>query len=902
MTHLARVSRCSVFFFLFAYSAAAIAFAQTGNIAGSVRAATQSSALPGAQVRVEGQSATSVADDSGRYLILAVPAGKVTVVATYLGMEPSKQEIEVKAGTTVNADFDLSPEVVRTSVTVSASPDLLGQARALNDQMNSINLVNLVASDQIGSFPDPNAAEAVQRIPGIVIQRDQGEGRYVLVRGTEPRLSATTINGERIGTTENTSRQIPLDTIPADLMGAIEVTKVLTPDMEADSIGGRVNLITKRAPNKPHVALTLASGFNTLVKDDIKDSNGTYGQRLLDNKLGFILSGNFYQNNRGSQSIEPAYASNFALNSLDLRDYTLTRTRVGGTWDVDYRLKPGSEVFFRGLRSEYEDSEYRHRLRDLVSNGRLERLLRNRYHDSTQLALATGGTHTLPGSWLLQWRGSFSKANLYTPYRLETTYRQTGVTFTPNVTPTSIDPANVQANPQNQDLNKFTFIQNAIQNDRGAERNIAGGFDFSAPSRFTASTKGLLKFGMKIRDANRTRDVNSGTQTAPSSVQIPFLSNLREGYAPADNFLGGKYAEFLTAFPDPDKMLSYSTGGQLTSVYPPTGDSGSYRAKERVTAGCVMDELYLGEKTTLLPGVRFEATNTNYGAPQYRLGPGGAVTGRTFSSGKNDYLNVLPGIHLRHLLWKDTPLRISYSRSLARPNYNDLAPFILQDTTALTVSRGNPNLKVTTSNNFDVSLEHYFSNVGIVSAGYFYKSLSDYIYSTTAQETIGTDLYRVTQPVNGDTAHVQGFETTIVRQLDFLPSALRGFGMYANYTHVSSAAMLPRGKFILPGQADNMANASISYARGGFSGRVSWNYQGRFVMAIGDSATTDNWLDDRLEIDMSVSQRITRHVRVFLDMLNLGNAPYRVYQGVSDRFIQEERYKIWAITGVKLDF
>src|SRR5262249_58991101 len=122
--------------------------------------------------------------------------------------------------------------------------------------------------------------EATQRIPGIVVQRDQGEGRYVLIRGTEPRLSATTINGERIGTTENTSRQIPLDTIPADLMGAIEITKVLTPDMEGDSIGGRVNLITKRAPAGTHGALTLASGFNTLVDEAQKDYNGTFGQTL----------------------------------------------------------------------------------------------------------------------------------------------------------------------------------------------------------------------------------------------------------------------------------------------------------------------------------------------------------------------------------------------------------------------------------------------------------------------------------------------------------------------------------------------------------------------------------------------------------------------------------------------
>src|SRR5262249_44951687 len=204
--------------------------------------------------------------------------------------------------------------------------------------------------------------------------------------------------------------------IPADLMGAIEVTKELTPDMEADSIGGRVNLITKRAPASRQIGLTIATGWNALVMNDIKDYSGTYGQSFFKGKLGFIGSGSYYETNRGSQDLEPAYTSTLTLNSLDLRDYTLTRKRYGGTWDANYAFSPGQEIYFRGLRSEYTDRELRHRLRDLVTNGRMERLLRQRFHDSTQLATILGGTHTLPNSWTVAWRGSFSHAELKTPY------------------------------------------------------------------------------------------------------------------------------------------------------------------------------------------------------------------------------------------------------------------------------------------------------------------------------------------------------------------------------------------------------------------------------------------------------------------------------------------------------
>ena len=200
--------------------------------------------------------------------------------------------------------------------------------------------------------------------------------------------------------------------------------------------------------------------------------------------------------------MEPAYSTTLALASLDFRDYRLTRKRYGGTWDINYKLNPGSEIYLRGLRSEYTDRELRYRLRDLVSNSRLERLLRQRFHDSTQLATSIGGTHTLPHSWSFSWRGSYSRAELDTPYRLESTFRQTGATFAPNVTTTTIDRNNIQANPQNQNINNFNFIQNAIQNDHGYERNLAGGFDFSAPSRFGNHSAGLFKFGMKVRDAN----------------------------------------------------------------------------------------------------------------------------------------------------------------------------------------------------------------------------------------------------------------------------------------------------------------------------------------------------------------------------------------------------------------
>src|SRR5262249_9174001 len=142
------------------------------------------------------------------------------------------------------------------------------------------------------------------------------------------------------------------------------------------------------------------------------------------------------------------------------------------------------------------------------------------------------------------------RAVLNTPYRLEATFRENGVTFTPNTSGTNIDPNNIQPNPQNQNLNSFNFIQNAIQNDRGASRNVSGAFDLAAPTRFSGRNGGLLKFGLKVRDENRTRDVGTITQTPRTGATLPLLNYTDPDYSPSDNYLGGKYKEFGNAFPD----------------------------------------------------------------------------------------------------------------------------------------------------------------------------------------------------------------------------------------------------------------------------------------------------------------------------------------------------------------
>ena len=259
-----RLSTRLIFIVVLALTLSATVTAQdpTGVVTGRILDAA-GNAVMGANVSIVGTRLAVASAERGSYRLAAVPVGPQQLLVTYLGYGAHTVDIEVVAGEVLTHDVTL--EVFGDEIDVRSTPLLEGQAEALNRQKNAINITNIVAADQIGRFPDKNTAEALQRIPAITLLRDQGEGRYALVRGTEARLNSTTINGERIPSPEAGTRDIALDVIPANLLQSIKVSKALTPDMDGDSIGGNINLVTKRAPEQRHISGTLGLGYTEIV-------------------------------------------------------------------------------------------------------------------------------------------------------------------------------------------------------------------------------------------------------------------------------------------------------------------------------------------------------------------------------------------------------------------------------------------------------------------------------------------------------------------------------------------------------------------------------------------------------------------------------------------------------------
>jgi TonB-dependent receptor len=296
--------------------------------------------------------------------------GSHKLEVVYLGYVTAVVEVEVRPGSTTEQEVVMEPEQrFHEAVTVTAEPMLQRQERALNEQKNAINIKNIVSADQIGRFPDPNSAEAAQRISGVTMQRDQGEGRFILVRGTEPRLNSSAINGEQLPAPEAKVRFVALDVIPADLLEAIEVTKAITPDMDGDSIGGAVNLITKQATGGTRGSWTLGLGYNDIVSDSLQNLNGSFAQRSADGKTGVVLSGSYHNTNRGSENFEAEYDDG-ELDEFQLRHYTVNRKRYGVQGNFDREFGDSSRFFVKGIFNKYDDDEQRRRRVDVIAMGR----------------------------------------------------------------------------------------------------------------------------------------------------------------------------------------------------------------------------------------------------------------------------------------------------------------------------------------------------------------------------------------------------------------------------------------------------------------------------------------------------------------------------------------------------
>src|ERR1700730_9506664 len=335
-----------------------------GTIAGTARDSAGAS-LPSTVIELQPLGRREVSDDQGQFRIPDVPAGEYTLTASYVGLNPFSTTVKVEPGQTVNIDAVLQVASQADQVIVTAER-LQGEAEAINIERSSDEIVQVLPARVINSLPNTNIADAVGRLPSVSLERDEGEGKYVQIRGTDPRLTNVTVNGVNLPSPEGAVRNIKLDAIPASLVERIEVFKTLSANMDADGIGGTVHLVTRTPSEKPTYEFGGTFGHNAIQNGYNRGGlDGTFGKRFgVNKKLGFLLNGEWDQTNRGINDLEPsqsvgsnpATGANLAFtNSEDRRSYDYYRTRYGLSIDVDYNLKPGTSIYAKGLFSDFHD-------------------------------------------------------------------------------------------------------------------------------------------------------------------------------------------------------------------------------------------------------------------------------------------------------------------------------------------------------------------------------------------------------------------------------------------------------------------------------------------------------------------------------------------------------------------
>lgn len=884
--------------------------------------------LPGARIELQPGGQSAVSDQEGRFAIANLKPGDYTVTVSYVGLLPTKKSISLQAAQTVHLDAILEVPNVQEEITVSADRPR-GEAAALNEQRTSPNIVQIVTSEVITSLPNTNVADAVGRLPSVSLERDEGEGKYVQIRGTDPQLSNLTINGVHVPSPESGPRNVKLDIIPSDIIGSIEVNKTLSANQDADAIGGSVNLVTKVPGEKPFVNASFMGGYTNIIGGrGLSQFAATAGSRFgAEKQWGALVGGSYDWNGRGIDDIEPGPdmvdikgTSTPVFTAIDLREYRYYRSRVGIAGGVDYRGKAGSTAYVRGLFSSFKNYGdrwvYSPGAGDFLTptttadNGTMDASLQNRRPNEQVFSIAGGARQTW-GSMLVAYEvsGSRSRQN-----RLD----QTSVNFTgPDNVAYNVDATDPNL-PQFTVINgvnvynpaAFTMSSFQIANERTMQRDFGGSIDFTK-AYAAGSLPSVLQFGAKVRDSHKTNNVDDPAYD-PTGAPGLTMNMVLGSFANPDYYFG-HYT--LGPLADLNQIINFTQTNpssiKLNVDKTRQKDSSNYDTSETVSAGYLMDTMDIG-RGHLQAGLRFEATSASYTGYHVTLDSKGHYVSTTPVSGDSSYTNAFPSVQYRFNFDPNTDVRFAYGMGISRPAFGDLPPFITENDKKKSVSVGNPGLQPTRANNFDVLVERFFEPLGVVQAGAFYKRLHDPIYSVDSEVTGGIyDGFTQTQPINGPSAHVGGIELTWQQHLTMLPGFAAGFGVLANYSWTTSQATVP-GRSDTPAllrQAPNNWNLGVTYDRGALSMRlgVSHNDASIFEYNYQDGADGgikgplgDVYLYPHTQVDAQATYAFARAMSMVVSLLNLNNEVFGFYQGSPQYQIQREYYNRTVSIGVRV--
>jgi outer membrane receptor protein involved in Fe transport len=860
-----------------------------GIIKGNVTDKKSGEPLIGATVHIKNnktnfKAATSTGLD-GSFTFKNIPTGQYEVEAKYVSYKDEDKDVNVADGAIITVRLQLEAkgrELKEVQVGGRSSGGTDQAARRIEQRADQV--LNAVSARTIEVSPDITVANVMQRVSGVSVERSSnGEAQYPIIRGMEKRYISTLINGVKIPSPDNKNRYVPLDIFPADIVDRLEVYKSLTPNMEADAIGGAVNLVLKDAPDNFTVNANLGAGYSQIVLDHnfinfnhssatssprIANGNSylatnadfstnrykvnsnkpvstvlglTVGGRTTDKKLGVLAALSYQNTYRGNNSVyfgtDVDRANNEpVVSDIETRVYSIQQQRTGIHTKADYKFNGNNKIDLYAAYLNLTQNQYRFASdTDLVLGrtgmgvGRVKINERSARSIQQIYNLTLKGNHTLMDKLRADWSLVYSKAEANEPDRA-TLEISTGVL-----------PNDTQIAPTFDALGGQQHVW-----AKNSDRDKAAYLNFTYSPKLFGTDVDFSTGGM-FRDKDRTSIYDSySLRPVPSTQTV------------ADNIDNNTFQIFNTQGTS-DDALNYVFNEKV----------GAYYGQFKFQAG----------KLQTVGGVRAEYTRQSWqtGASQKLAGTTGHI----------QYYDVLPSLAFKYKLDDKQNLRLSYYSGISRPGFYELVPHTGGDPDADYTEIGNPNLKRVTADNYDLRYEFFPKGLDQLLVGAFYKQINNPIEFAITSNTGGATGYSL-QANNFGTGTNYGFE------LDFT-KYVHNFGIRANYTFTNSKITTSKyvryrdaGGFLtqraemqtrpLQGQSKNIGNVSLLYksAKAGLDAQIALVYTGSRINSVSPYLDNDIWQKASTQLDVSVEKKLFKHFYGYVKAANLLNTPFQL--------------------------
>ncbi len=759
---------------------------QTGSLRGVVADENMKDPLPFANVMIVGTSNGAATDLNGEYLIRNIPVGKQTVEVSYVGYVTKNIDVIIVP----NKITELNIALKMTSVEgeeVVITAQRVGQQNAINEQINSNVIKNVVAADRLQENPDANVAEAIGRLPGISLVRSGGEGQGVVIRGLEPKYSKVEIDGIEIPSMDATNRSTKISGISQYVLQGVEVFKTLTPDMDGDATAGVVNLKLSEVPEGPRFNLITQGGYNRLNNywGNYK-LNANLSDRFFNDKFGIMLNIGSERVNRSDQNMTSDYGTVSAVSEfgqypkLYVNDINLTNNvrinyRSSGTLILDYKYGADSKIVFSNFLS-HSSQDFTMALKGFDLHD-ASRMVTNLFEQSkgsgNELYLSSLKGENKLGFIDLSYGAAFSQTHVYSPGNRSWWFQYAGGVPSAYTDTTNRSlPLGTIVNAINENLSttaalKKTIITNvAVQSEDNLDRIANLYFNAKLNFQLANDISAYVKFGAKYKIEYKKRYYTKyyeglSTQSFPQfgDTASKYLSWIDvEGRLVTANgfqdhiensFLKGQYN--FGWYPNFDRLnelmnwysswssywwahLNTNSGVSPQMLLRPdftAQQTNNYKFSDRYFGTYLMIELDLGNMITFIPGVRYEKVIDNLdGWWTINIPFPTAPTGHPASAThEDDY--YLPNAHLivRPIDWMQ--IHLAYTSSLKRPDFFSLIPITYVNTGSSpnVLSEGNPNLKPEYWNNFDLQFAFFTNKIGYLGINGFYKIANNAIWT-----------------------------------------------------------------------------------------------------------------------------------------------------------------------------